>query len=303
MNIWKKLKESDLDELEKHANSHEPYCHLNIIDLWAYKVSDNYWFRLGDTIAYQLNSYNDNSLYTTLLGDKDVERTIARIVEESDADTITLGCVPDSVVNRIKDWGPVTNIREDHDNHDYIFDVLSIVTFSSNEMRHQSKKFKRLIRQHPQLHYELLNLENETDRSKIYEVFNKWVHQTGAKHWQKEYRALQRALSIPKSRLVCLGFYDGNKLIGYTVNRAENNNYYQAYFGKADRGYNPLSLYQEYSTASYMNKNFGSLYMNLQPDSGIDGLRKYKTSLGPSHKLQKFDVTIDAKLVRELNIQ
>lgn len=296
MSIWKKLKQSDLIRLEKHADNFDPYCHLNIIDMWAYKVTDNYWFQFGDTIAYKLNDYMDDSLYTTILGDKDLKQTIQLIANEAPDKILKLKCVPRSVVNALDGWKAMTDIKEDHDNHDYVFDVLGIITFSTNELRSQSKKFRKLIRDHPNLRYEILDHNNPIDREKIYEVFSKWVHQTGAKHWHKERRALQRALSLPESRLTCLGFYDKNKIIGYTINRAETANYYQAYFGKADRGYHYLSLYQEYSTAYYMHENFGSLYMNLQPDSGIEGLRKYKTALGPSRKLQKYDVNINSKL-------
>lgn len=297
MSVWKNLELQDLHILEKHASKYDPYCHLNVVDLWSYKVTENYWFMHGDTIAYRLNDYNDDSLYTTVLGERDLKRTISMICNMSSDSKIFFKCVPKVVIDSLGNWNPISNIREDHDNHDYIFDVISIMTFSSDGMRQQSKKIRKLIRQHPELHYRLLDASNNADRNQMYRVFHTWVYQTKPAHWQKEFRALQRALHLQHANLVCLGFFDGKKMIGYTVNRPENNGYYQAYFGKSDRGYNPLSLYQEYTTACYMHEQFNSRWMNLQPDSGIDGLRKYKTSLGPSHKLLKYDLTIDCSNV------
>ncbi|PIZ61495.1 hypothetical protein COY17_04355 [Candidatus Saccharibacteria bacterium CG_4_10_14_0_2_um_filter_52_9] len=297
--MWHKIKKTDLTHLERHTERYPPYCHFNIVDLWAYKVSSNYWFEVGDTIAYRLNDYVSDSLYTTLLGNKSAKQAIRIICQsEPQLKQLTLRCLPETTLNSLGKWGAISSVEEDINNHDYIFDVHSLITSGNETTQPKSKKLRRLLRQHPDLHYVLLQPGRLSDRRKFYTFFKRWVKQTKAQDWQKEYRALRRALKLKNTRLVCLGFYDGSKLVGYTINRPEPNHYYQAYFGKADRYYTSLSLFQEAATARYMHEQFGSQFMNLQPDSGIEGLRQYKHALGPSRKLRKYTLVIDADLVR-----
>jgi len=294
MGIWKKIKKQDLVKLERHAANHEPYCHLNVIDLWAYKITENYWFELGDTIIYKLNDYSAGHLYITLQGDKDVKPAITKLASSLTAkNTITLKCVPELAKKNIEKWQAIKSIKEDKDNHDYIFDVDKVITFSSKIQKNKSKKIRQLLNKHPNIRDEVIDLTDQKNRIKIYAIFKNWILQTGAKDWKREYNALKRAIKMPDSNLICIGFFDDKKMIGYTINRPEKNGYYQAYFGKSDRTYNSLSLYQEYVTAKFMKQTFGCKYMNLQPDSGISGLRQYKNSLGPSKKLLKYIVEID----------
>lgn len=294
MALWQNLTQQDLGHLDEHSRLYPPYCHVNIVDLWAYKVTDNYWFEVGDTIAYKLNDYNDDSLYLTLLGHKQARQAIKLIAgEEEHGAELELRCVPETTLKSLGDWDAIVRFHEDHDNHDYIFDILKLRAFDSEGLRAQAKKFRKLLRLHPGLHHKVLDHRSEADRQKIYAVFHGWVEQTGASHWHKEFRALQRALGLDEAGLVCLGFYDGHEMIGYTVNRPEPDGYYQAYFGKADRRYNSLTLFQEQTTAAYMQENFGCTHMNLQPDQGLAGLRSFKKTLGPSGYLKKFTVIID----------
>lgn len=298
MSVWKKIKKQDLKRLEKHAANHEPHCHLNVVDLWAYKITDNYWFECGDTIVYRLNYYSSRNLYTTLQGDKDVKKAIKKLCDTNPRiDTLTLECVPELAKKNLEKWKAVISIKEDKDNHDYIFDVAKILSFSFDKQKSKSKAIRKLLNKHPDISYRAIDANNALIKKQLYGVFDNWVSQTKATDWEREKRALKRALNMTSFNLDCIGFFDGQKMIGYTINRPEKNGYYQAYFGKADREYNALSIYQEYATAEYMQQKYGSKYMNLQPDSGIAGLRTYKNSLGPSRKLMKYIVKIDTSKI------
>lgn len=293
MSRWHQITPKTLPLLEQHASQFEPYCHFNIVDLWGYRGGKNFWLQHGDTIAYTLNDYMDNSYYVTLLGETSVKDTIREIALNNAAqeNTFTMKCVPDSVVTLIKEWAPVISYEEDPDNKDYIFDVAQLT--SSQHPR--AKSYRKFARAHPRLHVEPLDQTNPVHRRRLYGMFKKWLRQNQPPDWQKEYRALKRALNQKYIRLDCLAFVDGKKIVGFTINSAEKNGYYQAFFGKADRSYPNLTIFQEVETAKYMQATHGSKFMNLQPDSGIEGLRRFKESLRPTTYLRKYTVTIDTR--------
>lgn len=267
--------------------------------MWSYRGGPNHWFKTGDTVVYQLNDYMDNSYYFTLLGKESAKHAIVELCEKNKRKkTLILKCLPEETLKALDGWDALLEFKEDIDNHDYIFSVESLVKFSSKELKNKQKIYRRLVKMHPNLKVRLLNIQETSERQLIYRVYKRWVLQTHPPDWHKEYLAIKRALTLKGVNLICLGVFDGQKMVGFTINEAESNGYYQAFFGKADRSHHGLGLLLEHETAKYMQKHYGSRFMNLQCDSGIEGLRNYKTSLGPLRHLKKYIVTIDSSKAR-----
>lgn len=291
---WQKIDQRKLAELREHYLHFEPYCHLNVVDMWSYRSGPNHCLKVGDTIVYKLNDYNDDSTYVTLLGRHSTKEAVQLLCKEKGArKRVTLKCVPEQTLRSLGHWNAIVDTYEDFDNHDYIFSVDSLIYFNSPELQKKYPIYQKLVRKHPSLQIKVLNHTKTADRRRVYAVFKRWVAQTNAADWKKEYLALKRSLTLKGTNLLCLGVFDGRKLIGYTVNEAEGTGYYQAFFGKGDRLYPGIGLLLEHETAKYMHEHYGSKYMNLQPDQGLEGLRHYKTSLGPLRHLKKYIVTID----------
>lgn len=296
---WQEIDRKNLPILERHYSKFKPYCHLNVVDIWSYRTTRNYWFKVGDTIVYRLNDYNDDSYYLTALGKDSARLAIKELCEKyKSLKKIELRCVPQTTLDALGNWEPIINTTEDANNHDYIFEVKSLVNFSSPELNKKERKYKKISEKYPGLIVKVLDHHRPNDRQKIYRIFNKWVAQTESKGWRKEFLALKRALNLKRKNMVCLGFYDNKKIIGYTVNEPEPNGYYQGFFGKADRSYKSLGLFMERETAKYMSRKYKSKFLNLQPDQGLEGLRKYKTSLGPQAKFKKYNLTINTAKAR-----
>ncbi len=299
MTPWKKVDQKSLAELRRHYSRFEPYCHLNIVDMWSYRGGPNHFFKVGDTIVYRLNDYMDNSVYLTVLGKDSAKQAIKELCKKNKGlDKITFKKVPEITLKALGKWDAIISSAEDIDNHDYIFGVKALANFSSPQLRSKYRSYRRLVKNHPSIKVRLLDPSKAYDRQLLYKVFKNWLLQTNAKGWQKEFLALKRALNLKGVNLVCLGVFDGQKIIGYTVNEAENSGYYQAFFGKSDRRYHGLALFMEHETAKYFYRHHSSKFMNLQPDSGLKGLRYYKTSLGPLRKLKKYILTIDTSKAR-----
>jgi hypothetical protein len=262
--------------------------------MWSYRVDPVHWLQIGDTVLYRLRDYMDDSPYVTLLGHADVRDAIRLLWQHEPGDDPTeLRCVPEIVVKAIDGWDAVVTITEDSDNHDYIFDVESLSKLDSPGLRRRRQEYQRFIQDTPNISLRRLRREETRERQLIYSLFRRWIVQTSASGWSKEFLATKRAMHLHRRDLACLGFFDGRMLVGYTVNEAAPNGYYQAFFGKADRRYPGLSIYIECETAKYMRSHYGSRFMNLQPDSGIPGLRSYKRSLEPTAYLKKYVVMLD----------
>ena len=292
---WQKIDKKSLAQLKRHYSQFEPYCHLNIVDMWSYRAGPNHWFKVGDTIVYRLNDYMDDSPYLTVLGKDSVKDAIRELCKKDNkSKKITLRCVPESSLEALGNWNAIISSTEDPDNNDYILDVKSLVNFSSQQLRSKHRRYNKTVRRYPGLRIRVLDHNKTYDRRLMYKIFKRWVSQTKPQDWRKEFLALKRALNLKDEKLVCLGFFDGRRIVGYTVNEPENNGYYQAFFGKGDRNYASLGLFMEHETAKYIYDKYGSRFMNLQPDSGIKGLREYKTSLGPERQLKKYIVIIDS---------
>jgi len=295
MTPWRRIDKKTLPDLRKHYLQFDPYCHLNIVDMWSYRGGKNYWFKIGDTTAYKLNDYMDNSYYVTLLGRDSAIAVIQELCRENNDKTLTLQCLPHETLESLGQWDAIIEVAEDHDNHDYVFEVGSLIHFSSPSLKHKHRSYKKLIKKHPGLEVKILDIRKKSVRRLMYRVYQRWVQQTNPPDWDKEYLALKRALNLDLADLKCIGVFDGQKLIGFTVNEEEPNGYYQAFFGKADRAYPGLGLLLEHETAKYFQEYHNSKFMNLQCDSGIEGLRNYKTSMGPHKKLKKYTVKIDTR--------
>lgn len=297
MTKWKKLDKKSLGVLQAHYLCYEPYAHLNVVDLWGYRTGPAYWSNVGDTIIYRLHDYVDDQEYFTLLGKDSAKKAVVRLCKElKDLKTLVLDSVPEITYETLKGWPALIDAKEDVDNHDYIFKVDTLINFSSEGLRHKHPKYLKLIRKHPDIKIRVLDHTKATDRALVYRLFKHWVKQNDSgKEWEKELLALKRTLNLKIVDLVCLGVFDKKRLIGFTVNEPESSGYYQGHFGKADYAYSNMGILLEHETAKYMKEHYGSQFLNLQQDLGIEGMRYYKSSLGPTKHLKKFIVTIDVQ--------
>lgn len=293
---FKKISEEDLPLLNKHYLNFEPYSDFNVVSIWGYMVPDARYIHNKNSILYEMPDYNTGELFLTVFGDETSRELVRHAAQQQNKPTFTLYGVPESTYETaFKGWPAVASIEEDIDNHDYIFSVEDIAHFNDDRYREKKKKLAKFARKYPGVHVEQVDHLLPEVREQMYAVFKKWIKESGSTTWQREYRALQRALTIPGFQIVCVAAFDRQEMIGFTVNEIEKNNYYQGHYGKAGYTYRGLGLLLEHETAKIIMRDYGSKYMNLQQDLGIEGIRYYKQSLHPVKQLKKYNVTIDTK--------
>jgi hypothetical protein len=297
MDSFKRITASDLALLEKHYLAFEPYSDFNVVSIWGYMVPDAYYIHTHGSVLYKLLDYNTGEPYLSVFGNKSSRKLVADVAKTIETPTFTLYGVPESTRDAaFADWSVVTSIEEDIDNHDYIFSVSDIARFDDDKYKEKKKKLTKFARLYPNVTVKKIDHNQPEVREKMYDVFKKWIRESGSTTWQREYRGLQRTLGIKGFRVMCVAAFDDQQMIGFTVNEIENNDYYQGHYGKAGYKYHGLGLLLEHETAKIIMRDYGSKYMNLQQDLGIEGIRYYKQSLRPLKQLKKYNIVIDTKL-------
>lgn len=298
MKKLKKITRHDLQYLSKHYLQFEPYSDFNAVSLWGYMVPGARYLPHKGSVLYEVLDYTTGKPYLSIFGDKTAKDIIVQLAKKSTDSEIILQGVPEVTRQALEGWNAITEEVEEHDNHDYIFSVESIVNLTTEGLRSKRKSMNKLLRKRPNLHVKLIDHTIASNRTQMYKLFKRWIKQSRSDDWQREYRALQRALKVTEFNIVCIGAYDKNKLVGFTINEIEENGFYQGHYGKADYRYPALGFYLEHETAKYIHQQFGSKFMNLQQDIGIEGLRYYKQSLGPCGRLKKYTLHIDTDKAR-----
>ncbi len=293
MNRLKTIRKQDLDYLSRHYLKYEPYSDFNVVSMWGYMIPGARYATTGDTVLYEMTDYTKHTTYLTIFGDKDTRDTIKQLATRTKSSQIIFEGVPESTCKHLLNWDALVNIEADTDNHDYIFAVDDIANMRSVGLHSKKKSINKLLRKHPKLHIETIDLNDPKKRRQIYELFRRWIQQSGSTDWSTEFRALKREIKLYDYEITAIGAYDDNRLVGFTINEIEPNGYYQGHFGKADYRYPGLGVLLEVETARIVQKIYGSKFMNLQQDLGIEGIRYYKQTLGPCGQLKKYRVVID----------
>lgn len=249
------------------------------------------WLKIGDTIVYELYDYNTQQKYYSLLGEKDAKEALAQLLWSIGNEQIILRHITPRTLRILNKQKLVSSYEEDRDLHDYIYSVENLVKLNTRKLKKRKKQIQ-VILNNPDIKVRTINHRRAEKRYEIYDLYRDWVAKRGVKDFEIELRALRRTLNLKTADLDCIGIYDANRLIGFTINEHCTHGYYQGHFGKADYSYKGISLLLEHETAKYMRKNYGSKYLNLQQDLGIEGLRFYKTSLEPVRQLKKYALVV-----------
>lgn len=288
----KKIRRNHLLEIEDLYLKSEPYSDFNVVSLWGYMVPDARFTIHEGSGIFEMIDYNTNERYLSLFGNSDPENLIQKVFGDNSGH-LKFYNVPENTLQLLKDSPAFVSAVEDESNHDYVFSVSSIASLDSEDLKHKKKSLNKLLRRFPNLHAEVINHHEPNGRKRMYRLFRRWIEQSHSDDYERELRALKRALKIEGFPIVCIGAFDGRKLVGFTVNEIEKNGYYQGHFGKANYRYPNLGFYLEHETAKYLHSQFNCSLMNLQQDMGIEGIRYYKRSLKPLKQLKKYTVDID----------
>jgi hypothetical protein len=291
MDQWTPLSQKIFNKLVGVTHHYDLYSDFVATNIWAYMGSNALLNFHGDGVAVRMLEDHTNIPYYTLISKRSTHTLLERILvhESSNEPTVTLKHVPKETIKYLRKSNYIISVEPDRDNHDYVYSVDKFIHFHGRKLRSKKKQLLKVQRLYPHLEVKY-GLQSDLNLCED-------IEQTKQKNWEVDYEALVRILKQQTVPQLIIALYDGEKMVGFTVNEIISKGYYIGFSGKSDRKYPGLSIALEHETAKIMKNSFGCKYLNLQQDMGIEGLRNYKLSLSPDRLIEKYTVTIAKKQV------
>jgi hypothetical protein len=292
---FKPIDLSDRPAVEAMIAGYPPFADFNFVELWCWnrgrqggiaKLDGNLVVRSEDVIT--------GELFLSFIGTNKVERTAEKLIAYAKERGIEprLQAVPDVVVDSVTGFGKSLIVEEDVHNSDYLLSVSDWAAMSGSRFKNKRNAIHRLERKH-QPRLERLDLTNAATRDEIMDLCKAWAIQRNraSEETEAEFSAIENLLDLAQElelvRLVVLGVYADNQLIGFSINEILPDDYALGHFAKADYRYEGVYPYMLNGLARIL-EDAGVLYLNIEADLGDPGLAISKKLCNPTGRLRKF---------------
>jgi len=279
----------DKKEIVDITRKFEPYSDFNFVSMWTWDVDQATKLSiLNGNLVAEFRDYIDGSIFWSFFGENKVPETAELLLKK----TGTLKLIPEAAVLKL---GSKTNLTaaEDPDNFDYILDIQKLCTMSGNKLgpkRNFVNRFNRMYGGRTSV--EVLNLKNPDHQKGILDNFQVWEkgRNKNRAETERELMAVKRALESAGSfDLQAVGVFDGDKMIGFSINEIVQDNFAMIHYEKADIAFTGVFEYLKQQTAITL-ESLGCKYINYEQDLGLEGLKRVKSSYQPVKYLKKYTI-------------
>lgn len=294
---FKKLELEDKNLIEKYTLKYEGYSDFNFVSLWSYNTEDDIIFSiLNDNLVVRFRDYITNEKFYSFIGTNKIAETIETLLVHSEQEGISsqLKLIPEANIlllnNEVKNK---FDIQEDKDNHDYILSLPEHSTLQNSNFSKHRKVINKFYRNNPKFSVQELDLSNKNIVKKLLDLFYLWENKKGRKRNDTihELIALKRTVKdFVHLKLVVLGIYNQNQLIGIIIADVNHSKYIESHFLKYNPDYNGLNHLLHHLLAKHVSGK-GHKYINIEQDLGIEGLRFAKGSAKPVKYLKKYTIS------------
>jgi hypothetical protein len=232
--------------------------------------------------------------FYSFLGSHNIRETISALLGEAKKRKLPqyLKLIPDGNFAGISDSiHTAFDVQEDIDNFDYIFSVEKLIHMDGAKLHQKKKQLKKFMTnfRYRTTYY---SLRNKNIHKELLRVLAAWYAQTtnAASKNSVELAAIRRAIRGSRHfRLKAMCVFVDGVLRGFTVFEQVNKEYAILSFQKADKSYPGIFEFLNHSIALYLHKR-GCIYMNMEQDLGIPGLRQAKRKYDPTY-LKKYIIS------------
>ncbi len=291
-----KLELDHRDEVIAVTGDYSLYSDYNFTSLWCYNVEDDIVIsRLRDNLVVRFRDYVTGEPFYSFCGGNDVPSTIETLLSHAQKEELTpvLKLVPEMNIPSHSDVYAHFHVEDDEENSDYILSVDDFCELQGNKYRNIRWLVGKFMGDHPNYESVTLDLSDPSVQTQIYDLFYKWEkgRDKQREETQHELVAIERLLSCCHIfDLLALGVYLEKELIGLSISELATKKYAIAHFEKADPSYR--GLYQLLKTLTSKRLRVeGCLYLNIEQDLGIPGLKRAKLNLRPIHYLKKHRIS------------
>lgn len=294
---FKRLEISDKSDVETFTSRFDSYSDFNFISLWSWDIKEEVQLsQLYGNLIVRFNDYLSGEPFYSFLGSSELSETARRISEYAKTHDVSpvLRLVPDIVAQQL----PRTefDISEDPDNFDYILSLERLKPHDGTERKLSSRrKLINKLKQQEDFRVEPIHASAPLISKQILALSLEWEAQRGIKGQDAKhlYQALVRALAMndTNENIFSLGAFLDDRLVGYSVNEVAENGYAIGHFQQADltASVGVYAFLMEEAAVHLCER--GSVYMNLEQDLGLEGLKTWKKSYHPVGYLKKYTVS------------
>ena len=248
---------------------------------------------LNGNLVVRFTDYKTDEPFLSFLGSNKPSETALSLLEYCAANGLPshLKLMPEISVKGIDPQR--FQIEEDRDNFDYITSVYRLHTYSGAELSAKRRQHALFSRRNKNFIFRQLDLSDQKTMEDVRNLFSIWLvnkNEHLPAEQEHEFIALQRCLSVQSPSLIATGIFIEESLTAFWILEDIGNGYTISHFEKADLNQHiGISPYLKQKTAEILHKR-ELVYVNLEQDLGIPGLRKNKESYYPQHFLKKFAV-------------
>lgn len=290
---FKKLEPEDRKKIEEITKQYPPYSDFNFVSLYCWNTDKNTKISLlyGNLIV-KMKDYSGRKNLYSFMGNSKIQETIDILCKKIDEEKFcTIKLVPEANFIHNKKHLLKFNIKEDRDQFDYIYNILSLSKLSGSaygKKRNQYRKFEKKYKSS----IDTVNLNDKHIQKLFLELFNVWkFNKLEKKGYEHELTAIKRCFELAYFKeLTTFGLYEHDNLIGFSINNILPYNYAYTIFEKSDNKYLGASEYLMKKKAEILYRK-GCRLLNYAQDLGIPGLRKAKESWRPIKYLKKYIIS------------
>lgn len=292
---FRELTIEDKKDVDQFLKSLPPYSDFLFSSLWCWntippsiKIST-----LHNNLVLVMPDYVTNKEFVTFLGSNKIEETLDILLNYSKNQTFeaVLRLLPE---HNFKDYDLVKLHRryhfiEDRDSFDYI---LSVEKLSTMQGLYSKKNKVKLFQKNYKYKVAVEDLNQKSVQEKVMEFSKNWfrTHNKPATVNKNELLAIEKILKHSKelnAQVICV--YVNNELIGFSIFEIFNKDYAIHGFQKANRDYKGIYEFIYHQMANYLKKQ-NCLYLNIEQDLGLEGLRQAKLGYNPQF-LKKYSIS------------
>ena len=290
--VFKNIEIDDKDVISSFVSNYPIYSDFNFVSLFTWNVNRtaSYSF-LNGNLVIRLSDYNNKKeVVYSILGSSLIDETIDTLFETLKITQMSL--VPEITRKLLTEETKKYEIHEDRDDFDYIYSVDQLLRMEGSEHQKLRGHIRRYRSQNEPLpEFEIFKETDSTSISSLLDLAKAWRVMKGRHYFESsfEYFAIRRALNHKDAlpiEIYCLKQED--KIIAFTVLEIQGENAI-AHFEKTRPDISGLGSYLKHEILRVLYDR-GCKALNYEQDLGLEGLRRYKLSLGPKEYLKKYSI-------------
>lgn len=291
---FKPLAIEDKAAFERITHAFLPYSDFNFVSAFVWNTNQTHQIcELNGNLVLILADYASHTPVLSFLGTNDVEKTAETLLHfaEDQLGVSSLTLVPREVVVCM----PQTKlcIREDRDDHDYIFTIEDLIELQGGRFKSKRKAISRFLKRYGQstIHTEILSPSVSNDIQTVLTQWNESKNNRADDDHSNEAIAIAKAIEYGEAcRLLYTSVSIDDAIAGFSVDEVLPGGYAMSHFIKTDMRYVGITEYLNMCVAQQLHAN-GVRYWNWEQDLGIPNLRQSKMLYAPSSFLRKYIIT------------